>query len=83
MIMHVEHARFTLLAIMLERDLDVGNSSETLMSGVGGGLDARPYIYGGGSSKIGTQGLPCDLGPRGILLSHVLPHNILSKRLGD
>ena len=35
MILQVEQARFTLPAIMVERDLDVGNSSETLMSGVG------------------------------------------------
>ena len=35
MILQVEQARFTLPAIMVERDLDVGNSSETLMSVVG------------------------------------------------
>ena len=61
MIMNVEHARFTLLAILLERDLDVGNSSETLMSGVGGGLDARPIFTAVDLRRLELRGFPATL----------------------
>ena len=69
MIMHVEHARFTLLAIMLERDLDVGNSSETLMSGVGGGLDARPIFTAVDLRRLELGGFRATLFPKNLFHS--------------